>query len=132
MVGDRSAYADLEAMKKCGFEQVCKEERAELSPWINSEYVRFMPKQRYWTDGFRFPKILTEVDHWINVPMLKNHQMTAAEFTCCLKAFVGVCHPEDRFQKGGNALHQENISEKIAELNLCTRPASTSSTPPIS
>jgi uncharacterized protein (DUF362 family) len=123
MVGDRSSFSDLDAMKICGYEQVCREEGAELYPWINSEYVRFMPKRRYWTDGFRFPKILTEVEHWINVPVLKNHQVTAAEFTCCLKAFVGVCHPEDRFQKGDNALHQKNISEKIAELNLCSRPA---------
>jgi uncharacterized protein (DUF362 family) len=122
MVGDRSAFSDLHAMKICGYEQVCQEEGAELYPWINSDYLRFFPKQRYWTDGFRFPKILTEVDHWINVPVLKNHQSTSAEFTCCLKAFVGVCHPEDRFQKGDNALHQQNISEKIAELNLCSRP----------
>jgi uncharacterized protein (DUF362 family) len=57
------------------------------------------------------------------VPVLKNHQSTAAEFTCCLKSFVGVCHPEDRFQKGTNALHQRNIGEKIAELNLCSKPA---------
>jgi uncharacterized protein (DUF362 family) len=123
MVGDRSAFSDLDAMKTCGYEQVCREEGAELYPWINSDYLRFFPKQRYWTDGFRFPKILTEVAHWISVPVLKNHQVTAAEFTCCLKAFVGVCHPQDRFQKGDNALHQKNISEKIAELNLCSRPA---------
>jgi uncharacterized protein (DUF362 family) len=69
------------------------------------------------------PKILTEVDHWINVPVLKNHQVTDAEFTCCLKSFVGICHPSDRFQSGSNALHQHNIGEKIAELNLCSRPS---------
>ena len=93
-----------------------------MHPWRNSEYVRFFPRQRHWSQGFRFPRILTEVDHWINVPVLKNHQVTAAEFTCCLKAFVGVCHPRDRRQPGDNALHQANISEKIAELNLCSRP----------
>jgi uncharacterized protein (DUF362 family) len=68
------------------------------------------------------PKLLTEVDHFINVPMLKNHDQTAAEFTCCLKAFVGVAHNWDRYQTGSNALHQNNISEKIAELNLCAKP----------
>ena len=123
MVGDRSACLDMKAMQVCGFEQVCQEEGAELYPWVNDEYVRFMPHQRYWTNGFRMPKILTEVDHWINVPVLKNHQVTDAEFTCCLKSFVGVCHPSDRFQSGSNALHQHNIGEKIAELNLCLKPA---------
>ena len=122
MVGDRSSFDDLKVARKCGFEQVCKEEGAELYPWFAHEYVRFFPKQRHWTDGFRMPKVLTEVDHWINVPILKNHEMTVAEYTGCLKAFVGVCHPEDRFQKGDNALHQNNIGEKIAELNLCSRP----------
>jgi len=123
LVGDRSAFSDLKTMQVSGFAQVCQEEGAELYPWINDAYVPFMPKQRYWTQGFRMPKILTEVDHWINVPVLKNHQITAAEFTCCLKSFVGVCHPADRFQWGANALHQNNIGEKIAELNLCSRPA---------
>ena len=122
MVGDRPALLDMMTMNVCGFERVCQEEGAELYPWVNDEYVRFMPHQRYWTNGFRMPKILTEVDHWINVPVLKNHQVTDAEFTCCLKSFVGVCHPSDRFQSGSNALHQHNIGEKIAEINLCSRP----------
>ena len=121
MVGDRSSFDDLE-VARCGFEQVCKEEGAELYLWFQHEYVRFFPKQRHWSEGFRMPKILTEVDHWINVPILKNHELIGAEYTCCLKAFVGVCHPEDRFQKGDNGLHQINIGEKIAELNLCSRP----------
>lgn len=122
MVGDRSSFDDLKVARVCGFEQVCKEEGVELYPWVAHEYVRFFPKQRHWSLGFRMSKVLTEVDHWINVPILKNHEMTAAEFTGCLKAFVGVCHPEDRFQKGDNELHQKNIGEKIAELNLCSRP----------
>ena len=54
--------------------------------------------------------------------MLKNHQWVTAEFTCCLKAYVGVCHPKDRWQEGDNALHQNNIGEKIAELNLSVKP----------
>lgn len=122
LVGDRSAFSNEKSMRKSGFEQLCLEEGAEFFPWAKSDYIRFTPGQRHWTEGFHFPKILTEVDHWINVPILKNHQSANAEFTCCLKSFVGLCHPADRFQKGDNALHQRNISEKIAELNLCSRP----------
>jgi len=66
--------------------------------------------------------VVADADHLINVPMLKNHEVTAAEFTCCLKAFIGLCHPEDRWQKGADALHAKNIGEKIAELNLCKKP----------
>lgn len=122
LVGDRPAVLEPQTFTSSGFLQVCKEEGARLAPWSQSDYVRFFPRQRYWTDGFRIPKILAEADHWINVPVLKNHQITTAEFTCCLKSFVGVCHPDDRFQPGANNLHQRNIGEKIAELNLCSRP----------
>ncbi len=122
MVGDRPAVMDEWSFSRSGIPKVCGEESAELFPWSKSEYVRFEPKQRHWSNGFRIPKILTEVDHFINVPMLKNHQWVTAEFTCCLKAYVGVCHPKDRWQEGDNALHQNNIGEKIAELNLSVKP----------
>jgi len=122
IVGDRSALLDEETHEEAGFFKVCEEEGVECFPWIKSEYVRFYPDQRYWTDGFRIPRVLAEADHFINVPVLKNHELLWAEFTCCLKAFVGVCHPEDRWQLGDNALHQKNVSEKIAELNLSVKP----------
>lgn len=123
MVGDRAMFWTELAMKTSGFNKVCEEEGAEPYPWTRAEYVRFKPGKRHWSDGFRIPKVLTEVDHFINVPLLKNHGATeGADFTCCLKSFVGVCHPEDRRQKGNNALHTRNISEKIAELNLSAKP----------
>jgi uncharacterized protein (DUF362 family) len=122
IIGDRSFSDTEKAFLWCGFARVCEEEGAEPYPWTRAEYVRFYPGKRYWSRGFRMPKILQEVDHFINVPILKNHDQTAAEFTCCLKAFVGVAHNLDRFQPGSNALHQYNISEKIAELNLCAKP----------
>jgi uncharacterized protein (DUF362 family) len=68
------------------------------------------------------PKILRDVDHFINVPILKNHEATTAEYTCCMKSYVGVLHPEDRGGKGLDKFHVNNISEKIAEANLCIKP----------
>ena len=122
-VGDRSTFFDETALVECGYWKVCQEEGAEAFPWIRDEYMRFFPGKRHWSKGFRYPKALAEADHLINVPILKNHEVTAAEFTGCLKAFVGVCHPQDRWQKGPDALHARNIGEKIAELNLCKKPA---------
>jgi uncharacterized protein (DUF362 family) len=110
-------------MQSCGFEKVCKEEGAKAIPWTYAEYVLFKPGKRHWSQGFRMPKILTEVDHFINVPILKNHGAVAgADFTCCLKSFVGVCHPQDRHLGGPDELHDLKISEKIPELNLCAKP----------
>jgi len=122
MVGDRATFSDETALRECGYLRVCKEEGAEAFPWIRDQYVHFSPGKRHWSKGFRYPKVLADADHLINVPMLKNHEVTAAEFTCCLKSFIGVCHPEDRWQRGPDALHTKNIGEKIAELNLCKKP----------
>jgi uncharacterized protein (DUF362 family) len=122
LVGDRAMYETEKAMETCGFNRVCADEGAEPFPFTRSEYVWFNPGKRHWSKGFHIPKILTEVDHFINLPMLKNHDVTAAEFTCCLKQFVGIALNEDRFLKGDDALHTNNIGEKIAELNLCAKP----------
>jgi len=105
-----------------GIGQACKLEGATPYPWHLSEYVRFHPGKRHWSNGFRMPKILLDVDHLINVPILKNHEGTTAEFTCCLKSYVGVLHPEDRKGKGLDTFHAKNISEKIAEAHLCVKP----------
>lgn len=122
IVGDRATFMDETAMVKCGFAKVCEEEGAEAYPWLRGKYVRFFPEKRHWKKGFRYPKILADADHFINVPMLKNHELTLAEITCCMKSYVGVLHPADRWQWGENALHTKNIGEKIAEVNLCKKP----------
>jgi len=119
-VGDRSMFASNLAFVSSGFAAVCREEEVIGFPWTRCEYVRFYPGKRHWSKGFRMPKLLQEVDHFINVPLLKNHML--ADFTCCMKAYVGVCLPLDRHQEGPDAFHTRNIGEKIAELNLAKRP----------
>jgi uncharacterized protein (DUF362 family) len=121
-VGDRGMLMTEKAMKWAGFQKVCDEEGAIAFPWTRAEYTRFMPGKRHWSVGFRYPKILDQVDHFINVPLLKHHMSPGAQITCCLKSFVGVCHPEDRHLGGSDELHLENIGEKIAELNLAAKP----------
>ena len=120
LVGDRGLVLPRLSFITTGLARVCKEEGAQ--PHLFFDYEWFQPGKRHWSRGFRRPKILGQVDHLINLPILKNHEATAAEFTGCLKNFVGVCHPRDRFQAGADALHTNNISEKIVELNLCAKP----------
>jgi uncharacterized protein (DUF362 family) len=129
MVGDRGIISFLNPSIQSrltylvsGIGAACKEENAEPYHWHLAEYVRFHPNKQHWSEGFRMPKILQEVDHFINVPILKNHEGTTAEFTCCLKSYVGVIHPEDRQGVRLDRLHMRNISEKIAEANLCIKP----------
>jgi uncharacterized protein (DUF362 family) len=122
IVGDLGRMNPELSFRVTGFSWACYKEGAEAFPWNRAEYVWFFPNKRHWSKGFRIPKILQEVDHLINIPVLKNHESTNAEFTCCMKAFVGVCHPADRGGRGADRFHVNNISEKIAELNLCATP----------
>jgi len=127
LVGDRGLNLGIPKMAEMtfaisGIGQACKLEGATPYPWRLSEYVRFFPKKRHWSQGFRMPKILQDVDHLINVPILKNHEGTTAEFTCCMKAYVGVLHPDDRKGDGLDTFHAKNISEKIVEAHLCIKP----------
>jgi uncharacterized protein (DUF362 family) len=121
-VGDRGMLMTEQGMKWGGFAKVCKEEGAIALPWTRVEYTRFTPGKRHWSVGFRYPKILDEVDHLINVPLLKHHFHPTAQITCCLKSYVGVCHPKDRHLGGADELHDTNLGEKVAELNLCVAP----------
>jgi len=122
MVGDRSMLETELAFRTTGFARICQEEKVEGLPWTRSEYVWFKPGKRHWSRGFRVPKALMDADHFINLPLLKNHRVTGADFTCCMKAFVGVAMPLDRYMEGPDALHTLNISEKVAELNLVKKP----------
>jgi len=75
MVGDRGLYmpqipkmTEL-TFRVSGISWACRKEGAEFYPWERSEYVRFFPKKRHFGKGFLMPKILQEVDHFINVPV---------------------------------------------------------------
>ena len=122
LVGDRSMFLTELAFRTTGFARVCQEEKVEGLPWTRSEYVWFKPGKRHWSRGFRVPKVVMEADHFINLPLLKNHRVGGVDFTCCLKSLVGLLMPLDRYQEGPDALHTQNISEKVAELNLARKP----------
>ncbi len=122
IVGDRSMFLTELAFRTTGFARVCREEKVEGLPWTRSEYVWFKPGKRHWSRGFRVAKVVMDADHFINLPLLKNHRVTGADFTCCMKAMVGAIMPLDRYQEGPDALHTQNLSEKVAELNLIKKP----------
>ena len=122
IVSDRSMVGTELAFRSTGFQRICKEEMVEGKPWTRSEYVWFKPGKRHWSRGYRVPRDLVEADHFINVPLLKNHGVGGADFTCCMKSYVGVIMPLDRHMEGPDALHTQNISEKVVELNLVKKP----------
>ncbi|MBI5488748.1 MAG: DUF362 domain-containing protein [Deltaproteobacteria bacterium] len=70
------------------------------------------------------PRILTEVDHLINVPALKTHNI--AVFTMSLKNFFGLVHPDTRngIVHGDPRNADDPAREKrmFAQMNLCFHP----------
>jgi len=124
-VGDHSAIFQptLFVMQQQGILDVCNQEGVNSLPMEYSWHVWFKSdKFQYLREPFHIPDPVLRVDHMINVPVLKNHEMPivndSAQYTCCLKAFVGIMSPDDRMLND-NWFHLYNLPEKVAELNLC-------------
>lgn len=98
---------------------VIQNEGVNFLAWETGNYTSVrIPSAQYLTSSFRIPTTLFSgsFDHFINVPILKNHEMVAnsnAEYTCCIKLQVGTLHPNDR-----TAIHTRNLGNIVAELNL--------------
>lgn len=124
-IADRSALSmpTLLIMMMSGIFEVASQEGVNVLPWEKKNYVKWQSDHaRYLTEDIRIPESVLTCDHFINVPVLKNHEISSAgdqaEYTCCIKSFVGACHVIDRLMPRIN-LHFDHFNEKIAELNLC-------------
>lgn len=123
IVADRSnpAWNTIAAMKKTGIYDAVKNAGAdEILGFDDAEYIRVKPeKSNSWPNGFRIPKLLTEVDHIISVPVLHTHSI--AGHSLAIKNLVGLILPADRmvFHASGK------INEMIAEISLAIKPSLT-------
>jgi len=120
-----------------GILKVCNDEGVNFMAWETEDYLTVFSDDFEHIDfNFRVPLSLFDgsFDHFINVPLLKNHDMipgTNVDYTCCIKNHVGVVHPLDRVGGGedtlGEALshptlnmgiHKVTLGDISAELNL--------------
>ena len=121
IVADRSGpgrWSDtMYNMETVGIAQAAREAGAEVIALEKEEWTRVRPQgAKYWEKGFRIPKLLEEVDHIINLPVVKTHVL--ADFSMCLKNFVGLLSAQDR-----SIMHRSKyFKEMIAELNLAFQP----------
>ena len=112
-------------MMLLGYYALAMEEGARVMPWDATRHLS------YYSDKFNYLKqrvaissTVLKFDHFINVPVLKNHNIPQAlagdqaQYTCCLKAFVGVIRQSSR-SFGADSFHASNLPEHAAELNLC-------------
>lgn len=111
-----------------GLLRVLREEGVRFVAWDDTPYVECTyAGWKHIKYNLRIPKSLIDgtYDHYINVPILKNHEMVTGanvDFTCCLKLNVGVIHPDCRMNDNhpsiGEGIHTSDLGEKVAELNL--------------
>jgi uncharacterized protein (DUF362 family) len=153
-VGDRSMFtiATLTVAETCGIFQVCAEEGVNFLPLESGDYINFIhPSFEHFKRPIAIPEVLSTFDHFINVPMCKNHtayragelresglgfrpppngeslpdNATAlhARVTLCMNNVVGLMPFDPKIPESNrrvnSGLHQSDIGEKIAELNLC-------------
>ncbi|ACI19955.1 DUF362 domain-containing protein [Dictyoglomus thermophilum] len=108
----------LKNMETTGILAVAKKAGIEVYSLDNMEWIWVKPEGlKYWSRGFRIPKLVKEVDHIINVAVVKTHSI--ADFTMSLKNFVGFIHREDRI-----LMHSSRyLKEMIGELNTAFSPS---------
>lgn len=125
VVADHSAFlmSTTHVMKKRGLYDVILEEGARPVAWEDTPSTPFSsPQFEYLREPVDVFTDLVDCDHFINVPVLKNHNIPLihhqAQYTCCLKAFVGAIPPSNRLFTR-RLFHEFHLPEKAVELNLC-------------
>lgn len=113
--------------KDSGILDVINSEGVNFIAWDedpNTEYVEIeCNDMAYVGYNIEIPKTLVDgtYDHFINVPIIKNHTWQNAGFTCCIKSFVGTLNPENRRPDWAAGTHEWlDLSKAVAELNLST------------
>ena len=117
IIGDKSSIFWFEntekTMRVIGLWDVVQRTGAKIFPFDKSKWIRVTPeKATHWKKGFKIPKILTEVDLIISIPVIHTHRITGISLS--LKNSVGILDGWHR-----KIMHlSRDIQEKIAELNL--------------
>lgn len=126
-IAEASSYADpstREVARKVGILDVVQSEGVNFLAWEEEDYVEANSDDfKHITFVLKIPASLADgrFKHFINVPMLKNHDMvpeTDVDYTCCIKSHVGVLERKKRISGGGKGIHTSDLGEKVAELNL--------------
>ena len=120
MVFDLMRYNDGTTIR-----QRIEELDATFRPLDDEPWIEVSPEGAVdFDDPILIPQILSEVDHFINVPALKTHQI--AVFTMTMKNLFGLVHPDTRNgQVHGNPKNDDDPDRQkrmFAQMNLAFDP----------
>jgi len=128
IVADAAAFGIVTRTRaqEFGTVKACEDEGALFQPFDENPYVGFQDQEwKFIPEEKQVPELLNpadpQYDHFINVPMLKNHEANAGnvEFTNCLKNFVGLLPfsgAGGRYTPAPLGIHTVNLGENVAEL----------------
>jgi uncharacterized protein (DUF362 family) len=97
IVGERSNYlrTTRDEMKKAGIDKAIFDGKAELVTFDDMSWRFVNPtKSVNWDTGYHVAEMLYQVDHIINVPVIKTHN--TGWFTMSMKNLVGIIPGKDR------------------------------------
>jgi len=124
IVGDRSMYRrnTMEEMKRAEIDQATFDAKAELMAFDYMRWIYMKPAQSaHWKSGYHVAEIISQVDHIVNVPVIKTHRL--AWFTMSMKNFVGIIHANDRIFMHGKLGNRRGKSKEAASKHKADYPA---------
>lgn len=118
--GSNPSWVTIDTMKKVGIYDVVMETGAEVIGFEAVPWVLVNPAGAVsWGPGFFISSVTTQVDHIINVAMVKTH--SNATFTMSLKNHVGITNLDSRHTMHG--FDRVTLERMIAEINLAVKPS---------
>lgn len=139
IVGERSNYLrnTRDEMKKAGIDKAILDGKAELVTFDDMNWRFVNPtKSVNWETGYHLAEMIYQVDHIINVPVIKTHN--TGWFTMSMKNLVGIIPGKDRIfmhskvpaaqdsSKGAGQQQAYNypaFAKMIAEIGLAVTPS---------
>lgn len=132
IVGDRGTAFFGEGtqsnMQKNGIAAAASKIGIEIQYWDSAgpgDLIK-VPKNKatHWdsfvSPGFSYPKILSEVDHIINLPCMKTHYL--GYYTMALKNWIGITTAGDR-QANLISHTMPKLAQQIAEIHMAVTPS---------
>lgn len=116
---------DLEMYDGRCMRQVVEDAGAIFRPLDDEPWIEVRPAGAVdFAEPLLIPAILDEVDHFINVPAHKTHEL--AVFTMTLKNLFGFVHPDTRMSQVHDHVDNESDPDRIlrmfAQMNLAFHP----------
>ena len=116
MIGDCSAIRSLPTLRVLKRTRIWDaiQDKVDIHCFDCENWVRVRIEGLYLKE-ITLPRLVFDVDRIISIANCKAHRL--ADFSMGMKLGVGFMHPLERY-----ALHDNHLSEKIAEINLAAYP----------